>query len=78
MYEDNLLTNFDKVDKPIYEKAIKEYLESGGSDILYIDDNATDLWENKLNDSFALRCKDYTADLTKFWVIQRRIRENNI
>ena len=66
----NLLTNFAKQQRPIYQKAIDEY----GCDELYISEDA--YWRDgtKDNSLLSLRYKgDWCRDLTEFWRIFDKI-----
>lgn len=68
--EPSLITNFDKSDLHIYQKAI----ELSGHSELYITDDATDIWGNRLTYLLALRSKE-CQDLSDFWDMFEQILE---
>ena len=70
--EVSLITNFDKSDLHIYQKAI----ELSGHSELYITDDATDIWGNRLTYLLALRSKE-RQDLSDFWDIFEQIRKED-
>ena len=71
-YPVTLVTNFDKKLRPVYERAISEYKNKTGNDILFIKDEAH--WQNghfdenmnSLHIKPDARCR---CDLTEFWDI---------
>lgn len=68
--QDDLVTNFNKKLRPLYERAISEYKNKTGKDILFIKDEAywnnghLDERMNSLHIDINARC-----DLTEFWDI---------
>jgi Fic family protein len=70
----NLITNFIKKERPIYQKAIEKY----GWDGLYISEDA--YWRNgtKDNSLLSLRYKgDQCRNLSEFWKIFRELRDKS-
>jgi hypothetical protein len=61
----NLLTNFDKTDRWLYEAAIQYY----GENDVFITDDA--YWMNGIPDETmcALRCKNTSGDYSRFWEV---------
>lgn len=68
--DESLVTNFQKSDEHIYHRAIKL---SGHSE-LYIADDATDVFGNRLPHLLALRTHG-SESLTDFWDIYKQIKE---
>lgn len=68
--QNDLVTNFNKKLRPIYERAISEYKNKTGKDILFIEDEA--YWNNGHLDttmnSLHIKC-EHMCDLTDFWEI---------
>lgn len=64
----SIVTNFDRSHKDIMQKAI----ELSGHSELYIADDATDIYGNKLPSLLALRCKEFRI-LNDFWDIYRQL-----
>ena len=62
------LTNFNKKLLPVYEQAIKKYVESTGDDRFYIKDNAYDVGGVLLPDYKSFHSKT-VADASEFWKI---------
>lgn len=71
--EVSLITNFDRSDRHIYQKAI----ELSGHSELYIADDATDILGNRLTYLLALRSKE-RQDLSDFWDIFEQIRKEEL
>jgi Fic family protein len=70
----NLITNFIKKERPIYQKAIKKY----GWDGLYLSKDA--YWRDGTKDPklSSLRWKtDERRDLSEFWKIFRELRNKS-
>ena len=70
----NLITNFIKKERPIYQKAIEEY----GWDGLYISEDA--YWRDGTKDKslLSLRYKgEECGDLSEFWKIFRELKNRN-
>ena len=69
-FESNLVTNFNKIEEPLYRKAIEEFGWGG----LYIESDA--YWRNGHKDPTlsALKTKDPSKDLSEFWRIVRRMQ----
>lgn len=68
--DENLLTNFDKEDRPLYEKAIA----MSGEVTIFIRDEAYDVFGNLIPECNALCCteqKPYTA----FWKCLETVKE---
>ena len=70
MEDVSLVTNFQKGDRHIYEKAI----ELSGHSELYIADDATDIFGNRLEHLLALRSKE-PKELGDFWDIYEHLKE---
>ena len=66
----SLVTNFMRSDRHTYQKAI----ELSGHSELYIADDATDIFGNKLPHLLALRTNS-DRELTDFWNVYRQITE---
>ena len=68
----SLVTNFNKSDRPLFEKAIElsEHHE------LYITDDAVDIYGNRLSHLLALRSRECTS-LSYFWNVYNQIREES-
>jgi len=69
-HEENLLTNFNVDQLPIYEKALKDF----GDSSLYITDQAYDNRGRLLSDYYSLRTKS-NKDRSDFWKLFRGIRD---
>ena len=70
----NLITNFTKKERPIYQKAIKKY----GWDGLYISEDA--YWRDGTKDSGLLSLRwsgEERRELSEFWKIFNDIRNRN-
>jgi hypothetical protein len=65
--EENLITNFNKEDLYLYEKAIEKY------DALYIDNKAYDGLGNRIKNSYALRTNDIDNMANDFWNVYYEI-----
>ena len=60
--DENLLTNFDKEERPLYEKAIA----MSGETTLYIREEAYDVYGNLIEEYNALCCTEH-KDYSEFW-----------
>jgi hypothetical protein len=69
----SLITNFDRSDRHIYQKAI----ELSGHSELYIADDAIDIFGNRLTYLLALRTNE-CKDLSDFWDIFEQIQKGEI
>lgn len=72
--DESLLTNFEVSERPLYEKAIKEYEskfpEKRGN--IYISDLAYTVWGSLLKDHNSLHVY-YNMDCTDFWNIKKSL-----
>ena len=68
--DENLLTNFDKEDRPLYEKAIA----MSGETTLYIREEAYDVYGNLIEEYNALCCTDH-KDYSAFWRCFETVKE---
>lgn len=68
----SLVTNFSKSDRCLYERAIElsEHSE------LYISDDATDIYGNRLPHLLALRSREFKS-LTYFWDVYEQLNEES-
>lgn len=64
------VTNFNNDDLPLYEKALERYIRENKDIkyILYIVDDATDMFGRQLTDKYALECTNHEV-LHRFWDI---------
>ena len=68
----NLLTNFKKEMRPLYEMAIKKY----GKDDVFITEDA--YWENgHRDDSMCALRKTRDGDYSEFWRVFREVEESD-
>lgn len=68
--DETLVTNFNKSDRPLYEKAI----ELSGHNELYIADDAIDIYGNRLHYLLALRTRECKS-LNDFWDVYEELAE---
>ena len=65
----NLLTNFDKEERPMFEEAIRQY---GKADV-FITDDAYDMSGRCVDWYHALRCT-HDGDYSPFWRVFERVK----
>lgn len=68
--DENLLTNFDKKDRPLYEKAIAMF----GDATIFVRDEAYDVFGNLIPECNALCCTEQKL-YTAFWKCLETVKE---
>jgi len=73
--DQTFLTNFDRIDAPIYKKAIARYIKNTKDDNFYIKDVAYDRNGNLLTNCLSLHIK-INQNCSQFWDVFESIRKH--